>query len=352
MRADGLPRKRYRPRRRLEVFYDLGLLAAFVAGVLCVIAPRGLAFDLAGSGLLVVVAIHAVLLFHDCMHQSAFANRRLETWIARAIGAFYGCPFHFLRDQHLRHHRHAGLVDDDPEALHLHEHDAAERPHGKLLMRIGRRWTGAFVYTWLLQFGEFTRWLLRQLRRVEDRELLRATAVDVACMLAVWVPLTTWLVAQGVYLRFLVFAFLVPAIAGLAIVYLVAKPLHTLMIPFRLRDASYAQRQFCVTRTFETHPLFAALVCNLNYHLEHHLYPHVSRWDLPSLSRELRPVLVEYARQHQLPLAIHDGYADWLKRYSKVSATFNPISDWKQWTEFNRRFRYATFNAPEQRCES
>jgi fatty acid desaturase len=343
MRADGLPRQRYRPRLHVEVASQLGLALAFAAGLWCVAVPRAAWVTALGAVLLVSVAVQAVLLFHDCMHQAAFGDRRVETWVARAIGAFYGCPFHFLRAEHIRHHRHAGLVDGDPEALHLHEADAARRPHGRLLARLGRRWTGAFAYTWILQLGSFARFARRQLQRVDDPALVRATLVDLGCMVALWVPLTLFLAAHGAYLRVLVFAFAIPAVVGLALVYAAAKPLHTLMIPYRLERSSYAERQLCVTRTFETHPLVAFFLCNLNYHIEHHLYPHVSRWDLPRLARALRPSLVELARAKNLPLAVHDGYTSFARA---STPTYNPIGDLAAWGEENRGFRYTHFHAP------
>lgn len=227
----ALPRPRYRPRIAVEVTADLALVAAFALGFSLVATSDGIAGRLAGSPLLVVVTIHAILLFHDCMHQSAFGNRRLETWIARLIGAYFGCPFHFLRAEHLRHHRKAGLVDDDPEALHLAADDAARRPFGRLLARVGASWAGPFLYTWILQFGSFARFLRRQLRRVDDPELLRETAIDLGCMLALWGPLTWVLVERGLYLRVFVYAFALPAVVGLAIVYSAAKPLHTRSTP-------------------------------------------------------------------------------------------------------------------------
>src|SRR5262249_36729760 len=209
-----LPRPRYRPRIGVEIAYEAALVAAFVAGVRGIAAAESLAACVGWSAVMTVVTIHAILLFHDCMHQSAFGRRRLEGWIARAIGAYYGCPFHFLRAEHLRHHRRAGLVEDDPEALHLHAADAARRPHGPLLARIANSAWDALVYTWLLQLGQFARWIRGRAGR-RDRELVRRTAVDVACILALWVPLTAFLVSRGAYARVLVWAFAVPAVVGL-----------------------------------------------------------------------------------------------------------------------------------------
>jgi fatty acid desaturase len=351
-RGEALPRVRYRQRLLVELGYDLLLLACFIAGFLLVLRADGLLGCLAGAAVMTVVTIHAVLLFHDCMHQSAYGHRRVEAWVGRAIGAFYGCPFHFLRDEHLRHHRHAGLVDDDPEALHLHEGDAAARPDGPLLARLAASRADALTYTWVLQLGQFARWIRRQLARVENPALVRATALDVAAMLALWIPLTAFLVSRGAYGRVLCWAFIVPAVVGLAIVYKAAKPLHTLMVPFRLPELPYARRQFCVTRSFETHPLVGLLLCNLNHHLEHHLYPQVSRWDLPRVARALRPELEAYARRHELPLAIHSGYAGWARRYADVAATYNPVDSWGRWSTLNRGFDYVSFHAPRREVDA
>ncbi len=356
-----LPRLRYKPRRGLELLYDCALLGSFLFGFHCVLTASKTLYMLLGTVLLIVVNIHAILLFHDCMHQSAFGNRRLETWVARLIGAYYGCPFHFLRAEHLQHHRRSGLVEDDPEALHLSFEDAGLRPTGRLLARIANSPGDAFLYTWILQLGQFGRWVRNQcLSNAKstantgsasnvgnsDRALLQNTLIDVALMLVVWGPLTFYLVQRGAYLRVLLCAFVLPAIAGLAIVYKSAKPLHTLMIPFRLSDLPYLQRQICVTRTFQTNRLLAFLICNLNYHIEHHLYPQVSRWDLPALSQMLRPALLAYAQQNDLPLAVHKGYASWVQRYKQVASTYNSIERWQDWYTKNEGFAYASFHAP------
>ena len=333
--------KRYRPRVAVELGVNLVLVVTLAAG-LTAIVHGSTAGMIAGTIALTLCAVQAILLFHDCMHQSAFGRRKVDTWVARAIGAFYGVPFHFLRHEHLSHHRRAGLVDGDPEALHPTEADADRRPLGRLLAHVAHGGGDAFLYTWILQFGQFARFL----RRPTDRALLRATLIDVACMLGFWVPFTAFLVAHGAYLRVLVLGFAIPAVAGLALVYEVAKPLHTLMIPFRLDGMSYADRQFAVARSFHTHPLVGWLVCHLNFHLEHHLYPHVSRWDLPRLAREVRADLRRHAQARDLPLAIHDGYLSWRRAYQ--STLYNPIARWQDWWRHNRVFDYVDVHAPRE----
>jgi len=341
-----LPRVPYRPRALREAACVAIVLGLLILGVTRAVTASSLGITLLGSALLTLVSVQAILLFHDCMHQAAFGRRGIDTWIARVIGGFYGVPFHFLRAEHLRHHRFAGLVDGDPEALHLREADAARRPNGLLLAKIADSHGDALLYTWLLQFGQFGRFLVRQVRHRDQPKLLAQTLIDIACMIAVWAPLTYVLLDRGVYLRVIGFGFALPAIAGLALVYKVAKPLHTLMIPFPLAGLPYARRQFCVTRTFETSRVLSLAVCHLSFHLEHHLYPHVSRWDLPRLSRELRPALAAYARDHGLPLAIHDGYLSWIREYGHVRSTHNEIADWDEWRARNDRFAYVSFHAP------
>jgi fatty acid desaturase len=42
------------------------------------------------------------------------------------------------------------------------------------------------------------------------------------------------------------------------------------------------------TRTVATHPVLSFLMCNINYHIEHHLYPGVPWYNLPKLHRLLQ----------------------------------------------------------------
>ena len=47
------------------------------------------------------------------------------------------------------------------------------------------------------------------------------------------------------------------------------------------------------TRTVYMNPIFRFLYSNMNYHLEHHLFPDVPYYSLPALHVELRPYLPE-----------------------------------------------------------
>ena len=47
------------------------------------------------------------------------------------------------------------------------------------------------------------------------------------------------------------------------------------------------------TRTVYMNPIFRFLYSNMNYHLEHHLFPDVPYYSLPALHAELRPYLPE-----------------------------------------------------------
>ena len=51
--------------------------------------------------------------------------------------------------------------------------------------------------------------------------------------------------------------------------------------------------EFTDTRTVTTHPALAFLICNINYHLEHHLYPGIPWYNLPKLHVLLRNDYVE-----------------------------------------------------------
>jgi fatty acid desaturase len=47
------------------------------------------------------------------------------------------------------------------------------------------------------------------------------------------------------------------------------------------------------TRTVTTHPTLAFMMCNINFHLEHHLYPGIPWYNLPKLHALLRDEYVE-----------------------------------------------------------
>ena len=140
---------------------------------------------------------------------------------------------------------------------------------------------------------------VKELPESEHHKLVSGARVYVAVYLAIF----AWAVAIGSWLPIL--CFFVPRIYGAW--------LHTLLtftqhagLAENVRDHRRNSRDVYMN------PLFAFLYWNMNYHIEHHIYPLVPFHALPALHEEIKD---------QLPAA-HDGLA---ATYREIVATF-----WRQ----------------------
>ncbi|MBS2022963.1 MAG: fatty acid desaturase, partial [Deltaproteobacteria bacterium] len=267
-----------------------------------------------------VLSLQIVLALHDCMHGAVLDTPRAHRVLARILGSFWLCPYHFLRASHLAHHRHAGLVEGDTEILHFAPSET--RTSRRLLAHLARTPLAPLLFAPLVQALHFIEFLRADLAR--DRTLLKATVGDLIGMLIVWLPLGAWLHAHGLFARGVVFGLALPYALGLSAMYLATYPLHTLMNPAPLSHLTATERHLQVSRTFDSNPLVRALFFNLNFHIEHHLHPAVSRWDLGDLARTLRPALLAHAHATQTPVAIHDSYRGWHRENRKVPVFNGP----------------------------
>jgi omega-6 fatty acid desaturase (delta-12 desaturase) len=293
------------------------LLCALFVGDLLVIAGGGPLVPLA-IAVQVLVCVHAVMLFHDCLHGSALRTPRQNALLGRAVGAVFFWPYAFLRDSHLSHHKHVGLVDRDPELLHPTREDAAKKPLGLFLARLLRTPAGALSYAPLMQAVELARWL----GEGDFSRRRRVFACETALMIAVTAAIDGLLAWRGA----LVFGYLagvvLPAALALAFVHVALLPMHYGMLSGRARG-SYARRVLLTSRSFDLGRAGAWLFANQLFHVEHHLFPGVSRWALGRLARERRAEVDAIAAREALPVMRHASYFAyyaWHRRLPTFSA--------------------------------
>ncbi len=67
------------------------------------------------------------------------------------------------------------------------------------------------------------------------------------------------------------------------------------------------------TRTVATHPLLSFLMCNINYHIEHHLYPGVPWYNLPKVHRILEGELLAAGS------SVYRSYASFLSDVARAA---------------------------------
>jgi omega-6 fatty acid desaturase (delta-12 desaturase) len=314
------------PSRRLRA-RELALDALVVAGVPLALVTLvraettlGIAACMAALALLTA---QACLLFHDALHGALFRRDRFNRVVGRAIGAFYFWPFAFLRDQHLAHHRRAGLLEGDTELVHAPRGVAESRRGGALLAKLARTPLAPLAYAPLMQALNLLEWLSPS-RAAIARSRRARLGLDVAAMVAMWTGIDAWLVHEHALFRGFFCGMLAPGLAALALIYLASKPLHTHMSAYSLRGASPMARALMTSRSFESHAWARLVLANLNYHVEHHLHPKVRRWQLRALSLRLRGELASEAEALGVSFQLHPSYLRWYLEHRTIASTYNP----------------------------
>ena len=241
-----------------------------------------------GTGFIVAVTRHspwvwlAMLLYggvlcfayavsHECAHGTAFKTR----WLNEAVFWFTSLVFIeeplYRRYSHAGHHTNTWFNDLDPQ-----------KPYGNPLT-FTQYLTGTFGLTFYLDAarqlirhssGRFTRQELEFLPPSEIRKAIinsRAMSVCYAALLVVGIAL------QSPWPFILYF---IPRFLGGCIVTLYINTQHMCMA-----EDLYDHRQ--TTRSIKCGWLERRLYWNMNYHIEHHLYPAVPFHALPELSKSI-----------------------------------------------------------------
>jgi fatty acid desaturase len=241
------------------------------------------------SWLVIGATLHCFGAFvHDCSHLSVFR----KPWLDRLIGFLCGLPVFFpsasYRATHLLHHKYLN-TPQDPDAI------AANFPNPRL--------RAAIFYFWLLVGVPFYSIALIaagpiRARRKVDKILC---IVEPILMLVFYVALFT-------------LAHLYHFGGMLALGWASALPVALLIGNFR-GLAEHAQLAhgdppdpLRIARTVETSPVVSFFLNNLNYHLEHHLYPGIPWNNLPKVHLLLTPLLREGRA------SIAGGYRGWALR--------------------------------------
>jgi len=286
----------------------------------------------------VILIIQLVLAFHDCLHLASFKSKRANALLGRLIGAFGMWPYHFLQESHLTHHRKTGLENEDTEILHFTESMAKKSWIVAILSRIARSPLAPILFTPLIQAKFFSRWFSSHAKNWKDhhsqQKLLRYF-LDSACMVIFWYGLHLLTQQRVNFSTLFFFGYLTPGVIAMGVVYLFANPLHTQMVSVPGPDLGMKNRVFYTSRTFDSNALIRILIGNLNYHIEHHLNPTTSRWELREISLRERSAYQEFAKRENLPYALHSSYLSWYLKIHLKAPRFNVIQNTDDWKKVN-----------------
>jgi len=217
--------------------------------------------SMVGYVLMAVAVLGLSAVLHEASHHLVFKSPRLN-WLA-GVAAGIPCLLSVsaYRALHLAHHAHE-RSDLDPDDIEMHLKD------GRMLRvaYVGFAILGTYLYLPHVACHGFRLAKPSKRRLIVAEYALSLGTILLACRLlgAVWVA-HYWLLP-------LIIASQITSLRGLA-----------------EHGMTTAGNPFTASRTVVSTQLVSFLLLNLNYHLEHHLFPGVPWYNLPRLHRILLP---------------------------------------------------------------
>jgi fatty acid desaturase len=200
------------------------------------------------------------VLAHEASHNLFTRNQNIDRW----LGFLCGLPVLFsaagYRIMHPLHHKFLH-TKDDPDDIENVSSDPAWLRIVYIFVFV------AGVYLYLITVP------LNAIRKGTPKERLGVIVewgVMLALASAAWIVLPVRVVLKG-WLYPLLFAGQFANLRGIA-----------------EHGMTTGGNEFTDTRTVATNPIFSFMMCNINYHLEHHLYPGIPWYNLPRLHQLLK----------------------------------------------------------------
>lgn len=221
--------------------------------------------------------LHAfTILQHECGHRNAYHNDKVNRFVGCIMAWFIYMPYTTFKECHRRHHRNLG----DP----IHDPDEWNYTGGRT------RWLPLRVATFVPRF------IVISLTRYGS-DVRKKVAVELAFNTISLVALAWACYAYGYFNEFLLI-YVIP----LMILALIINPLSRGYEHFPLarisEDDKESRLDIAKTTISVTHPVVSWIWANINYHVEHHVYPGVPFYNLPAVAKLMESK--EYIRHRHL----------------------------------------------------
>lgn len=258
-------RAEIRALQRIEPWRNLRRLAAFLAlagsGTALILLVPGAVARALGSVLTGGALVGLSVLMHEGCHLLLFRSRRLSRLVGFCCGAPVLISVSAYRALHLRHHSFE-RTEQDPDDIER----VARKPIPLVLVYYVLLVVGAYLYLpHVAIVGLRVSRSNRELLRIVGEYLLIAGLLGAG-----------WVYAPDALLR----AWLIPMILAAQITNLRSIAEHGL---------TTGDNPFTASRSVRSNRVVSFFFCNLNYHLEHHLFPAVPWYNLPRLHHLLLP---------------------------------------------------------------
>ena len=210
------------------------------------------------------------ILMHEALHGNLFRRRTLDQWsgFLLAVPAFFSMAAYEVA--HLNHHRHTRTEKDQDEISNLC------RTHAQYVV-LYYSWflVGTFLYMFIVP------WKALGIASPKGRKRI---FIEYSLMLFLYAAVVFTAISSG-HLWWLLLYWLIPAQIATALSNVRGLAEH-LGTPGE-GDA------IARTRTVTSNGLVSFLMLNLNYHLEHHLFPAVPWYNLPRIHQLLKPIYAQ-----------------------------------------------------------
>ncbi len=224
------------------------------------------------------------VLSHESSHNLFTRNPRIDRW----IGFVCGIPILFsamgYRIMHPIHHKRLRTVED-PDDIE----NATKDPAVLRWVYVAVFFVSVYLYLIMVPANAFRKGM---------RSEKTAVILEFFCMAGIvalgWILLPASWMIEGWLLPLLV-AGQIANIRGIA-----------------EHGMTTSGNEMTDTRTVATHPVLSFLMCNINYHIEHHLYPGVPWYNLPKVHKLLQE---EYRIAGS---SVYTSYLDFLKDVAKA----------------------------------
>ncbi len=217
--------------------------------------------------LFIGVLIHGLGNFmHEAIHGNLFRSRQLDRW----VGFLCGLPTLFQITgygvSHLLHHKHT-RTEHDPDSM---MNFSSNRIMQSIIFYTSAI-VGVFLYHMRLPLVVFTRGTKKDRGKLAVETIITVASVGLLLFFAF----------RFQFLDVVVHCWLIPLLAAALIA-----NIRGGWAEHELTEPGHPLTQ---TRTVTSTRLYSFFNINLNYHLEHHLFPSIPWYNLPKLHRLLLP---------------------------------------------------------------
>ncbi len=217
---------------------------------------------------LIGIFIQAIaIVMHEALHGNLFQSTRLNRWVMFAFGApafFSGTAYKMA---HLNHHRQTRCEQDQDEISNLYK-----TPAQYLAIFYALFFVATFIYLFIV--------LPRSAIQIGTYRERCAIALEYTALVMVYSGVIVWGVSAG-HAAWLLWYWILPMLVAMFLSNIRGLSEHL------CTSTDHVLRK---TRTIRSNRLVSFLMLNLNYHLEHHLFPGVPWYNLRKVHKELQPV--------------------------------------------------------------